>query len=78
MSDEKSESSKPEGKKLLEGLEGLRSYLRKARSKEEVTPTDYRNPYTRQPFETEEELFDYWADLLERLPPEKDLGPNPS
>jgi hypothetical protein len=62
---------------IAEGIESLKSYLRKAKSKEQVTPTDYQNPFTRQPFEKDEELFDYWIDLLDKLPKQPNLGPNP-
>jgi hypothetical protein len=63
--------------KLLEGVEGLKSYLRKAKTQGELTPTDYQNPFTRQPFENEVAVLDYWLDLLDSMPPEKDLGPKP-
>ena len=59
-----------------EAVEGIKSYLRNAHTGEELDPSRYTNPYTRKPFEKEEELIDYWVDLLGKMPTPPPLDSN--
>ena len=54
--------------------EEVKSYMKKAAKSGLIDPTSYLNPFTKQPFENEESIADYWFDILEKMPPEKDLG----